>query len=105
MFHPEPSLLLKSRFLLVSRARRTGNGQRLSANSAAHAVLKQGGSMYKLRILVLVLAATVISTQLSAQAAPAPAQKGHAMALNIGNAPTPDDIYCSGFITTDRIPE
>lgn len=61
--------------------------------------------MYKLRILVLVLAATAISTQLSAQAAPAPAKTARAMSLNIGNAPTPDDMYCSGFITTDRIPE
>lgn len=61
--------------------------------------------MFKLRILVLVLAAMAASTQLSAQAAPEPAQKERAMSLNIGNAPTADDMYCSGFITTDRIPE
>lgn len=61
--------------------------------------------MYKLRILMLVLAATALSQYLSAQAAPEPAQKGRAMALNIGNAPTADDMYCSGFITTDRVPE
>lgn len=106
MFHPEPSLLLKSRLLLVSRCL-TNNGtvKRLSATPQPCAVLKQGGSMYKLRILVLVLAAIGISLQLSAQAAPAPAQKERAMSLNIGNAPTADDMYCSGFITTDRIPE
>src|SRR5690242_3435977 len=61
--------------------------------------------MFKFRILVLVLAATATSTQLSAQAAPAPAQRARAMSLNIGNAPTLDDLYCSGFITTDRISE
>ena len=67
--------------------------------------LNKGESMYKLQILVLVLAATAVSMQISAQAAPAPAQKARAMSLNVGNAPTADDMYCSGFITTERIPE
>lgn len=40
-----------------------------------------------------------------AQAQPTPQPKARAIALNIGNAPTAADMYCSGFITTDHISE
>lgn len=50
--------------------------------------------------LVLVLSVTGWG-----QAAPsAPAQKGQRANVNIGNSPTAADMYCSGYITTDKVP-
>ncbi len=52
--------------------------------------------------LLLVLALAVTSW---GQTTPsAPAQKGQRTNLNIGNTPTAADMYCSGYITTDKIP-
>jgi outer membrane protein OmpA-like peptidoglycan-associated protein len=51
--------------------------------------------------LFLVLALTAASW---GQTAPsAPAQKGQRTNLNIGNSPTAADMYCSGFITGDKV--
>jgi hypothetical protein len=51
-------------------------------------------------LLVLTLAVTGW-----AQTTPSvPAQKGQRTNLNIGNSPTPADMYCSGFITADKVP-
>src|SRR5215472_17642025 len=60
-----------------------------------------GGSMKKAGLLlVLTLAVTGW-----AQTTPSvPAQKGQRTNLNIGNSPTLADMYCSGFITADKVP-
>lgn len=60
--------------------------------------------MKKLGMLILALAATGLAQTQPAPAQAAP-QKGHTSNLSIGNAPTPADMYCSGFITTDHVPE
>lgn len=52
--------------------------------------------MTKLRALILFFAAFVAAQQLQAVQNPA---------LNIGNTPTPADLYCSGFITTQHVPD
>ncbi|MGE5325147.1 MAG: OmpA family protein [Actinomycetota bacterium] len=51
--------------------------------------------MIKLRALILIFAACVAAQQVQAAQKPA---------LNIGNTPTPADLYCSGFITTQHVP-
>lgn len=43
----------------------------------------------------------ITACALAAAQQPQPAQNP---ALNIGNTPTPADIYCSGFITSDHVP-
>src|SRR5262245_38214133 len=60
-----------------------------------------GGSMKKTG-LFLVLALSAASW--GQAAAPTPAQKGQRTNLNIGNSPTPADMYCSGYITADSVP-
>ncbi|HMF90356.1 MAG TPA: OmpA family protein [Candidatus Angelobacter sp.] len=52
--------------------------------------------------LFLVLALSAASW--GQAAAPTPAQKGQRTNLNIGNSPTPADMYCSGYITADNVP-
>lgn len=52
--------------------------------------------MTKLRALILAFAACVAAQQLQAAQNPA---------LNMGNTPTPADLYCSGFITTQHVPD
>jgi hypothetical protein len=34
-----------------------------------------------------------------------PAQKAQPHAAEVGNTPTPNDMYCSGFITTEKVPD
>lgn len=60
--------------------------------------------MNKVALIVLALGFGVCAQQ-AAQAQSTPQQKAHAMALDIGNAPTNADMYCSGYITTDHISE
>ena len=50
--------------------------------------------------LVLVLSAASWGQATAA----APAQKGQRANLNIGNSPTAADMYCSGYITGDKVP-
>lgn len=55
--------------------------------------------MKNLGLLIVAFAAFAAAQQ------PQPvAQTAQKQALNIGNTPTPADIYCSGFITTDHVP-
>ncbi len=41
----------------------------------------------------------------SQTAAPSQMQKQRASNLNIGNTPTPADMYCAGFITSEKVPD
>ena len=52
--------------------------------------------MTRFSALLLAFAACVAAAQQP--------QTSQTQALNIGNTPTPADIYCSGFITSDRVP-
>lgn len=52
--------------------------------------------MTKLRALILFFAACVAAQQL---------QASQNSSLNMGNTPTPADLYCSGFITTQHVPD
>lgn len=62
--------------------------------------------MKNLGLIVLALAASCLAqTQASPAQPQAAAQKGRTSSLNIGNAPTATDMYCSGFITTEHVPE
>ncbi|HSM86112.1 MAG TPA: OmpA family protein [Candidatus Limnocylindrales bacterium] len=58
--------------------------------------------MKKLGLLILALAATCVA-QKQPQTAPAATQVVQRAASDIGNTPTPQDVYCSGFITSDHI--
>jgi outer membrane protein OmpA-like peptidoglycan-associated protein len=60
--------------------------------------------MNKVVLMMLALGFGVIA-QPAAHAQSTPQQKAHAQALDIGNAPTNADMYCSGFITKDHISE
>lgn len=54
-------------------------------------------------LILLVLGVAALGI---AQKPAPPAQKlQHAANLDIGNAPTPYDMYCAGFITTEKVPE
>src|SRR5690348_7662885 len=55
-----------------------------------------GGFMTRFSALLLAFAACVAAAQQP--------QTSQTQALNIGNTPTPADIYCSGFISSDRVP-
>lgn len=46
-------------------------------------------------------------SQQAQPAQPQPAQKAqlHAANLDVGNVPTPSDMYCSGYITTEKVPD
>lgn len=57
-----------------------------------------GGFMSRIGLLILTFAALAAAQQPSGAA-----QNTQRQALNIGNVPTPADIYCSGFITTDHV--
>jgi outer membrane protein OmpA-like peptidoglycan-associated protein len=62
--------------------------------------------MNRFLLLTLALVSGAFAQQPSAPPAQtAPPAKARAQALNIGNAPTAADMYCSGFITTDHISE
>jgi outer membrane protein OmpA-like peptidoglycan-associated protein len=63
-------------------------------------------------LIVLALTGAVWAQQQPAQSgtpqgsgSPAQMQKQRASNLNIGNTPTPADIYCSGFVTADKVPD
>lgn len=60
--------------------------------------------MNKVVLMMLALGFGVCAQQ-AGQAQATPQQKAHAVALDIGNAPTNADMYCSGYITTDHISE
>src|ERR1051325_8520027 len=53
--------------------------------------------MTKFRAFLFVMAACALAAAQQAQPSQNPA-------LNIGNTPTPADLYCSGFITSDHVP-
>jgi hypothetical protein len=57
-------------------------------------------------LMLLVLAGTMMG-QKPAAAPPSaqPMQPQRTPALDIGTVPTPADMYCSGFISTDKVPE
>ena len=65
--------------------------------------------MRKMALLLPAIAGIVLSSvSFSQQAQPAqpqPAQKSQQRAGNfdVGNVPTPNDMYCSGFITTEKV--
>jgi hypothetical protein len=67
--------------------------------------------MRNMGLVKLALAGIVLSNLGQAQQAqPAqtqPAQKGqqHATQLEVGNVPTSNDMYCSGYITTESVPD
>ena len=60
--------------------------------------------MKKLGLAVLAFAGMLPNLAFS-QAQPAPPQKAHAATLDVGDSPTPADMYCSGFITTEKVPD
>jgi outer membrane protein OmpA-like peptidoglycan-associated protein len=72
--------------------------------------------MRKMGLLQLVIAGMFLSglllsnsgfSQQAQPAQPQPAQKAqqHAANLDVGNVPTPSDMYCSGYITTEKVPD
>ena len=83
-----------------------------------------GGSMKNFKLAPLVLAGIVLSnvgfSQQPQPAQPEPAQtqpaqpqpvqpalkaQEHAANLNVGNTPTRSDMYCSGFLTNEKVPD
>src|ERR1700743_2654093 len=64
----------------------------------------RGGSMKKMGLAVLAFAGMMTIPAYS-QAQSAPPQKAHAATLDVGESPTPADMYCSGFITTEKVPD
>ncbi|MFI5105261.1 MAG: hypothetical protein ACHP79_10090, partial [Terriglobales bacterium] len=58
-------------------------------------------------LLSVVLSSTPGFAQQTQPAQPQPAQKPqqHAANLDVGNVPTPSDMYCSGYITTEKVPD
>jgi outer membrane protein OmpA-like peptidoglycan-associated protein len=71
---------------------------------------KFGGVLLMGILLSIVLLSTAGLAQQPTQPAatqPQPAQKQqqHAANLDVGNVPTPTDMYCSGFITTEKVPD
>src|ERR1700748_2509668 len=67
----------------------------------------RGGSMKKVGLAVLAFAGLFTSLGVSQQPQSAQPQnsKQRAADLNLGDAPTPVDMYCSGFITTEKVPD
>jgi len=62
-----------------------------------------GGIMKSKGLIILVMAVSALSV---AQPPAAPVQKlQRASNVDIGNAPTPYDMYCAGFITADKVPD
>src|SRR5580765_7170087 len=87
-----------------------------SRGSELFPALGRGGSMRKMGLLQLVIAGMFLSglllsnsgfSQQAQPAQPQPAQKmqQHAANLDVGNIPTPSDMYCSGYITTEKVPD
>lgn len=65
--------------------------------------------MRKLGLVLLAFAGMILSnlgfSQQTQPAQPQPAQKSQAHAAEVGNVPTASDMYCSGFITTEKVPD
>jgi outer membrane protein OmpA-like peptidoglycan-associated protein len=63
--------------------------------------------MKKVGLAVLAFAGLFTGLGFSQQPQSAQPQnsKQHVADLNLGDAPTPVDMYCSGFITTDKVPD
>jgi len=61
----------------------------------------------QLVIAGMFLSGTLLSNLGFSQAQPAQPQKAqqHAANLDVGNVPTASDMYCSGFISTEKIPD
>ena len=97
------------------------------ARPAGGAVLPQrvwGGSNEEFQLVPLVFAGILLSS-LGFSQQPQPAQpqpaaqtacsaatgatslkaQEHAANLDVGNTPTPSDMYCSGFLTTEKVPD
>src|SRR5689334_25292805 len=67
-----------------------------------------GGSMRKTGLLLMVLTGILLSKTGYAQqppAQPTPAVQIRNANFNVGNVPTPNDMYCSGFITNEHVSE
>jgi len=56
-------------------------------------------------LFILVLAAAAMGHAQPPATSDAPTQKQRTANVDIGNAPTAYDMYCSGYITTDKVPE
>ena len=66
--------------------------------------------MRKIGLVVLAFAGMVSNLSFSQQPQPAKPQppqrlQQHAANLDAGDVPTPSDMYCSGFVTTEKIPD
>jgi outer membrane protein OmpA-like peptidoglycan-associated protein len=66
--------------------------------------------MRKYGLVLLAFAGMVSTLGFSQQTQPAQPQQTqrplqHATVADVGNVPTPTDMYCSGFITTEKIPD
>ena len=65
--------------------------------------------MKKTGLVVLAIAGMVSNFGFSqtqpAQPQPAQRQQQHAANLSAGDVPTPSDMYCSGFITSEKVPD
>jgi hypothetical protein len=62
--------------------------------------------MRKTGLVLLALAGLVLTKAASAQQTqPTPAPAARSGNLSVGNVPTPNDMYCSGFITNEHIPD
>ena len=67
--------------------------------------------MRKMGLVLLAIGGMSLSnlgfSQQAKPAQPQPAQKAqqHAANLDVGNVPTPSDMYCSGYITTEKVPD
>src|SRR5262245_8672844 len=71
-------------------------------------LLPKFAAVLLLGILLLVIPGTTAGIAQQPQPAAAqPVQKPqqHAANLDVGNAPTPTDMYCSGFITNEHVPD
>ena len=62
---------------------------------------------YGLLLTFAGIVSTLGFSQQTQPAQPQPAQKPlqHAMNPDVGNVPTPNDMYCSGYITTEKLPD
>ncbi|HEY2499811.1 MAG TPA: OmpA family protein [Candidatus Angelobacter sp.] len=62
---------------------------------------------YGLLLAFAGMVSTLGFSQQTQPAQPQPAQKPlqHATTPDVGNMPTPNDMYCSGFITTEKVPD
>src|SRR5262245_58214213 len=68
-----------------------------------------GGCMRKSGLMLLLLTGLLMPkagySQQQPQPSPTPTPQARSGNLNVGNVPTQNDMYCSGYITTDHVPE